>query len=113
MNIPPALWQPASPVLRVRGCRRVRREDRRRNGALCDEKFDTGPNIIQASRPLIRATPGGPRQRILEQEQRLYPQAIHFTQGRLEIEGRRVTLRDAVALATTAHIVSPPIDGDF
>lgn len=80
-----------------------------------DEEFDTGPIIIQAAVPVMPGDSGEDlAHRILEQEHRIYPQAIQwFAQGRLKVEGRRVVLRDAVALAPTAHIVSPPIDGDF
>jgi phosphoribosylglycinamide formyltransferase-1 len=64
-----------------------------------DEGTDTGPVIVQAIVPVL---PGDDEaalaRRILEQEHRVYPQAIHwFAQGRLSVTGRKVTVRDAKA----------------
>ncbi len=59
-----------------------------------DEGTDTGPVIVQAVVPVL---PGDSEEqlaaRILQQEHRLYPQAIQwFAQGRLSVAGRTVTL---------------------
>jgi phosphoribosylglycinamide formyltransferase-1 len=57
-----------------------------------DEGMDTGPIVLQAAVPV---EPGDTEDtlaaRILEQEHRLYPQAIRlYAEGRLRIDGRRV-----------------------
>jgi phosphoribosylglycinamide formyltransferase-1 len=62
-----------------------------------DTGCDTGPIIAQAVVPVL---PGDDEQslsaRILAEEHRLYPQAIHwFAQGRLSLAGRLVTVRGA------------------
>ncbi len=80
-----------------------------------DEEYDTGPIIIQAAVPVM---PGDTAEdlahRILEQEHRIYPQAIQwFAEGRLKVDRRRVILLDAAEAVPTAQMVSPAIDGDF
>lgn len=70
-----------------------------------DEGTDTGPIIAQAVVPVL---PGDTEPllaaRILEQEHRLYPQAIHwFAQGRLSLEGRHVRLDGGAPPAAFAH----------
>lgn len=62
-----------------------------------DEGTDTGPVIVQAVVPVL---PGDTEEtlakRILAQEHAIYPQAIHwFAEGRLSVEGRKVTVRGA------------------
>lgn len=62
-----------------------------------DEGTDTGPIVLQAAVPVL---PGDTEDtlaaRILAEEHRLYPEAIRlFAQGRLEIRGRRVHIREA------------------
>jgi phosphoribosylglycinamide formyltransferase-1 len=62
-----------------------------------DEGTDTGPVIAQA---IVPVEPGDTEeslgQRILAQEHRLYPQAIHwFAEGRLSVSGRRVVVAGA------------------
>ncbi len=62
-----------------------------------DEGTDTGPVIVQAIVPVL---PGDTEEtlgaRILAQEHRIYPQAIQwFAEGRLSVEGRKVTVRGA------------------
>lgn len=62
-----------------------------------DEGTDTGPVIVQA---VVPVEPGDTEEtlgkRVLAQEHRLYPQAIHwFAEGRLSVEGRRVTIAGA------------------
>jgi phosphoribosylglycinamide formyltransferase-1 len=59
-----------------------------------DEGTDTGPIVAQAVVPVL---PGDTEPtlaaRILAEEHRLYPQAIHwFAQGRLSLEGRHVRI---------------------
>jgi phosphoribosylglycinamide formyltransferase-1 len=59
-----------------------------------DEGVDTGPIVLQAAVPV---EPGDTEEtlaaRILVQEHRLYPEAIRlFAEGRLEIQGRRVSV---------------------
>ena len=57
-----------------------------------DEGTDTGPIIIQMAVPVLEHdTEESLSERILEQEHRIYVQAIRlFAEGRLRIEGRRV-----------------------
>lgn len=57
-----------------------------------DEGVDTGPIIIQAVVPVHdNDTEEALAKRIQEEEHKIYPQAIRlFSQGRLEIKGRRV-----------------------
>jgi phosphoribosylglycinamide formyltransferase-1 len=62
-----------------------------------DEGTDTGPVIVQAVVPVLPGdTEEALARRILEQEHRIYPQAIHwFAEGRLSVAGRRVTVEGA------------------
>jgi len=58
--------------------------------------LDHGPIVIQAAVP-VRAddTPDTLAARVLAQEHRIYPQAVRwFAEGRLEINGGRVNLKD-------------------
>jgi len=60
------------------------------------EELDHGPVIAQAE---VRVLPGDSAQalaaRVLEEEHRLYPRAIRwFLEGRLEVEGGKVRVRD-------------------
>jgi phosphoribosylglycinamide formyltransferase-1 len=76
-----------------------------------DEGTDTGPVIVQAVVPVL---PGDSEEalarRILEQEHRIYPQAIHwFAEGRLSLEGRRVTVEGARAAAPAA-VTNPHLE---
>ena len=54
---------------------------------------DTGPIILQASVPVLpNDTEETLSTRILVEEHRLYPEAVRlFAEGRLSVEGRRVT----------------------
>lgn len=76
-----------------------------------DEGTDTGPIIAQAIVPVLPAdTEEALARRILEQEHRLYPQAIHwFAEGRLSVEGRRVAVTGAAPPATAAA-TNPPVE---
>ena len=59
-------------------------------------QLDHGPIVIQAAVP-VRAddTPGSLAARVLQQEHRIYPQAVRwFAEGRLEINQGRVNLKD-------------------
>lgn len=59
-----------------------------------DEGVDTGPIILQAVVPVLdEDTSDTLAARILEQEHRIYPEAIRlFSMGRLKIVGRRVLI---------------------
>src|SRR5574340_342898 len=62
-----------------------------------DEGLDSGPIIIQAAVPVNdNDTVEDLKKRILAEEHRIYPQAIElFAEGRLEIRGRRVFVRNS------------------
>ncbi|HJH31922.1 MAG TPA: phosphoribosylglycinamide formyltransferase [Methanosarcinaceae archaeon] len=57
-----------------------------------DEGMDTGPIILQSCVPVLENdTEDSLSERILEQEHRIYPQAIKlFIEGKLKVEGRIV-----------------------
>lgn len=61
-----------------------------------DEGVDTGPIIIQAVVPVLDDdTEESLSARILKEEHRIYPYAIRlFAEGRLEVKGRRVLVKD-------------------
>ena len=61
-----------------------------------DEGMDTGPIVLQAAVPVMPDdTEETLAARILEQEHRLYPEAVRlFAEDRLEIVGRRVIVKD-------------------
>lgn len=61
-----------------------------------DEVLDSGPIILQAAVPVLGGdTVDTLSARILEQEHRLYPEAIRlFAEGRLRVEGRRVLIQE-------------------
>lgn len=72
-----------------------------------DQGTDTGPVIVQAVVPVLDGD-GEPElaARILEQEHRIYPQAVQwFAAGRLSLDGRRVRVAGAAppALAALLH----------
>ncbi|MCD6350914.1 MAG: phosphoribosylglycinamide formyltransferase [Armatimonadetes bacterium] len=97
LNIHPALlpafpgvhvqWHAVDYGVRISGC----------TVHFADEEFDRGPIIIQAAVPVLQDDDGDALAgRILRQEHKIYPQAVQwFAQGRLQIEGRRVIVRDA------------------
>lgn len=60
-----------------------------------DEEYDHGPIILQAVVPVEDDdTPDTLAARVLEQEHRIYPEALRLlAEGRLEICGRRVKIR--------------------
>ncbi|NLO07946.1 MAG: phosphoribosylglycinamide formyltransferase [candidate division WS1 bacterium] len=81
-----------------------------------DADFDRGPIIVQAAVPVLPDDTEetlGPR--ILEQEHRIYPQAIQwYAEGRLKVEGRRVILeppsRGSYEQQSGGVIISPPLE---
>ena len=62
---------------------------------LDDGVVDTGPIILQSTVPVqADDTEDTLAERILAEEHRLYPEAVRlFAEGRLAIDGRRVTVR--------------------
>lgn len=63
----------------------------------CDNEYDHGPIIFQRVVPVLPDdTPDALAQRVFEQECIAYPEAISlFAAGRLEVNGRRVQVRNA------------------
>jgi phosphoribosylglycinamide formyltransferase-1 len=109
MNVHPALL-PAFPGLHVQQA--ALDYGARFSGCtvhFVDEGTDTGPIILQAVVPVLldddeRALAA----RILEQEHRIYPRAVHwFAQGRLSLQGRRVRVDGA---APPAGVLLHPWD---
>ena len=76
-----------------------------------DEGTDTGPVIAQAVVPVLpEDDEAALAARILTQEHRLYPQAIHwFAQGRLSLQDRMVRV-DGARAAEPAASVNPRLD---
>jgi phosphoribosylglycinamide formyltransferase-1 len=77
-----------------------------------DSGTDTGPVIVQAAVPVL---PGDDEAalsaRILLEEHRLYPLAVQwFAEGRLEVSGRKVSLRDAATPIMREGVVNPSPD---
>ena len=64
-----------------------------------DSGLDSGPIILQAVVPVKdEDTVEALQKRILAEEHRIYPQAIElFSEGRIEVRGRRVFVRDSQA----------------
>ena len=75
-----------------------------------DEGVDTGPIIIQAAVPVDPDdTAETLAARILKEEHRIYPQAIqYYAEGRIEIEGRKVRVRDGRRMTESA-LHNPPL----
>lgn len=76
-----------------------------------DEGTDTGPVIAQS---IVAVLPGDTEEslgkRILAQEHVIYPQAIQwFAEGRLSVEGRKVTVRGA-SPATLPPTTNPDVE---
>ena len=83
-----------------------------------DEKMDHGPIIVQAVVPAYPDDDGDTLgERILDFEHRIYPQAIQWlAQGRLEITGRKVVVRDAgrlQELPVNGVLINPPLEEGF
>ena len=75
-----------------------------------DEGVDTGPIIIQAVVPVREDdTPDSLKERILEQEHRIYPEAIRlYCEHRLEVKGRRVFVKGGEL--PEGVLINPPIE---
>ncbi len=74
-----------------------------------DEDVDSGPIIIQAVVPVNDTdTVEDLKKRTLAEEHRIYPHAIRlFSEGRLEVRGRRVFIKDGESV--TGALENPPI----
>jgi phosphoribosylglycinamide formyltransferase-1 len=97
LNVHPALL-PAFPGLRAQ--RQALEAGVRVAGAtvhLVDDGVDTGPIVLQAAVPVLaNDTEATLSARILTEEHRLYPEAIRlFAEGRIEVSGRRVVVKEA------------------
>lgn len=95
LNIHPSLL-PAFPGLDAAG--QALRYGVKQSGCtvhFVDEECDQGPIVAQAAVPVLDDdTEDTLAARILEQEHRIYPEAVRlFFEGRLALEGRRVRLR--------------------
>jgi phosphoribosylglycinamide formyltransferase-1 len=95
MNIHPALL-PSFPGLHAQ--RQALAYGARFSGCtvhFVDEGTDSGAIIVQAVVPVLESdTEDALAARILSEEHRVYPRAVQwFAQGRLALEGRRVTVR--------------------
>lgn len=77
-----------------------------------DEGVDTGPIIIQSIVPVHDDdTAETLAARILKEEHRMYPQAIQFfAEGRIEINGRRVHIKNGDT-NTLPVLHNPPLEG--
>ena len=75
-----------------------------------DEGVDSGPIIIQAVVPVYEDdTEDTLGARILKEEHRIYSQAIQFyAEGRIEIIGRKVRIRDSAQIPETP-LHNPPV----
>jgi len=75
-----------------------------------DEGVDSGPIIIQAVVPVHPDdTAESLAERILKEEHRIYPQAIQwFAEGRLEVKGRKVFLKDG-GVPVGGVLINPPL----
>jgi phosphoribosylglycinamide formyltransferase-1 len=96
LNIHPSLL-PAFPGLHPQ--RQALAHGVRVSGAtvhFVDEGVDSGPVVLQAAVPVQPDdTEESLAARILIEEHRIYPEAVRlFAEGRLEIHGRRVTIRE-------------------
>jgi phosphoribosylglycinamide formyltransferase-1 len=95
LNVHPSLL-PSFPGLHVQ--RKALRYGARISGCtvhFVDKELDHGPIVIQAAVPIEEGdTPDSLAARILEQEHRIYPEAVRlFCEDRLSIEKRRVRVR--------------------
>ena len=75
------------------------------------EGLDDGPIIIQAVVPVDPSDNAmAVAAKIHVQEYRIYPEAIRlYQQGRLEVQGRKVFIRDRPSIASGAVLINPPI----
>ena len=74
-----------------------------------DEGMDTGPIISQAAVPVYHEdTEETLSARILEMEHKIYPEAIRlFSEGRLEVHGRIVQIKDSVS--SESYLANPSL----
>lgn len=110
MNIHPALL-PAFPGLHVQ--RQALEYGARFAGCtvhFVDGGVDTGPIIIQAVVPILDDDDEDSlAARILEQEHRIYPEAVRlFASGRLQLDGRQVRIVPPAG-AIAGALVNPPL----
>jgi phosphoribosylglycinamide formyltransferase-1 len=101
LNVHPALL-PAFPGLHAQ--RQALEHGVKVAGAtvhLVDEGVDTGPIVLQAAVPVLdQDTEATLADRILAEEHRLYPEAIRlYAEDRLEVAGRRVSIRPSAGRA--------------
>ena len=77
-----------------------------------DEGVDSGPIIIQSVVPVFQSdTKETLAARILKEEHRIYPRAIQFfAEGKVEIAGRRVRIKDVEEAPLTA-LHNPSVTG--
>ena len=106
MNIHPALL-PAFPGLHVQ--KKAVEYGVKFSGCtvhFADEGVDTGPIIIQAVVPVLpEDSELTLAERILREEHKIYPQAIQwYAEGRIEVKGRQVIIRNHPALLPKAQI---------
>jgi phosphoribosylglycinamide formyltransferase 1 len=75
-----------------------------------DEGMDSGPIIIQAVVPVYdEDTAESLADRILQEEHRIYPQAIqYYAEDRIEITGRRIRIRNGCP-TTEKALHNPPL----
>ena len=75
-----------------------------------DGGMDTGPIIIQAVVPVFPCDDEDALSaRILKQEHKIYPEAVKlFCEGRLEVEGRRVNIKNGPKVPDS-FLINPPI----
>ncbi len=73
------------------------------------EGVDAGPIVIQAAVPVLPDDDEGRlAERILQEEHRIYPEAIRlYQEGRLEVAGRKVLIRDFAPAAAGSGLVNP------
>jgi phosphoribosylglycinamide formyltransferase-1 len=101
LNIHPALL-PAFPGLHAQ--RQALQHGARVSGCtvhLVDEGVDTGPIVAQAAVPVYADdTEETLSDRIIAEEHKLYPRTVKwFAEGRVRVEGRRVTIEGATSPA--------------
>ncbi|MGD0073083.1 MAG: phosphoribosylglycinamide formyltransferase [Candidatus Binataceae bacterium] len=111
MNIHPALL-PAFPGLNVQQA--AIDHGARFSGCtvfFVSEGLDDGPIIIQAAVPVYPDDSEDQlSDRILAQEHRIYPRAIQlYQQGRLEVRGRKVYVKDEGSGAIDEALINPPL----
>jgi phosphoribosylglycinamide formyltransferase-1 len=77
-----------------------------------DEGVDTGPIIIQGIVPVYDSdTEETLSQRILKEEHRIYPKAIKlYAEGKLQVEGRKVCVKDHPQPEDSARHNPPIVD---